>query len=101
MSAEDVLPALGRRGKLMWAPYSQERTLLPNRATRSLENPLRSADPPRPPVAEAPPAEPFPAEPFPLVYDELREVAHRQLEREADGHTLNTTALVHEVYLRL
>ena len=40
-------------------------------------------------------------EAFPLVYDELREVAHRHLEREAQGHTLSTTALVHEAYLRL
>jgi RNA polymerase sigma factor (TIGR02999 family) len=41
------------------------------------------------------------AETFPLVYDELRRVAHRHLEREAEGHTLSTTALVHEAYLRL
>ena len=38
---------------------------------------------------------------FPLVYDELRCLARRQLRREADGHTLSTTALVHEAYLRL
>jgi RNA polymerase sigma factor (TIGR02999 family) len=38
---------------------------------------------------------------FPVVYDELRRVAHRQLRDEATGHTLGTTALVHEVYLRL
>lgn len=38
---------------------------------------------------------------FPLVYDELRTVAHRQLRDESTGHTLDTTALVHEVYLRL
>ena len=38
---------------------------------------------------------------FPRVYDELRRVAHRHLEREAEGHTLSTTALVHEAYLRL
>lgn len=38
---------------------------------------------------------------FPVVYDELRRVAHRQLRGEATGHTLGTTALVHEVYLRL
>lgn len=38
---------------------------------------------------------------FPLVYDELRRLARRQLRREADGHTLSTTALVHEAYLRL
>jgi RNA polymerase sigma factor (TIGR02999 family) len=33
--------------------------------------------------------------------DELRRVAHRRLELERDGHTLNTTALVNEVYLKL
>jgi RNA polymerase sigma factor (TIGR02999 family) len=38
---------------------------------------------------------------LPLVYDELRRVAHRQLGRERTGHTLSTTALVHEAYLRL
>ena len=38
---------------------------------------------------------------FPLVYDELRHLAHRQLQRESAGHTLSTTALVHEAYLRL
>ena len=38
---------------------------------------------------------------LPLVYDELRRVAHRQLGRERSGHTLSTTALVHEAYLRL
>lgn len=37
----------------------------------------------------------------PLVYDELCEMAHRQLANERAGHTLNTTALVHEAYLRL
>lgn len=38
---------------------------------------------------------------FPVVYDELRRVAHRTLRGEPVGHTLSTTALVHEVYLRL
>ena len=38
---------------------------------------------------------------FPLVYEELRRLAHRQLRHESDGHTLSTTALVHEAYLRL
>lgn len=38
---------------------------------------------------------------FGAVYDELRRLAHHQLQREADGHSLNTTALVHEAYLRL
>lgn len=37
----------------------------------------------------------------PLVYDELRRIASRQLRRESVGHTLNTTGLVHEAYLRL
>jgi len=36
-----------------------------------------------------------------LVYDELKRIAHRQLARERPGHTLQTTALVHEAYLRL
>jgi RNA polymerase sigma factor (TIGR02999 family) len=38
---------------------------------------------------------------LPLVYDDLRRIAHRQLGRERDGHTVSTTALVHEAYLRL
>jgi RNA polymerase sigma factor (TIGR02999 family) len=38
---------------------------------------------------------------LPLVYGELRRIAHRQLAGEPDGHTLSTTALVHEAYLRL
>ena len=37
----------------------------------------------------------------PLVYDELRNVARRRLQREQPGHPLQATALVHEVYLRL
>lgn len=37
----------------------------------------------------------------PLVYAELRAIAHRQLRRERDHHTLSTTALVHEAYLKL
>ncbi len=35
------------------------------------------------------------------VYDELHRQAHRYLRRERPGHTLQTTALVHEVYLKL
>ena len=38
---------------------------------------------------------------MPLVYDQLRQVAHGQLGAEPTGHTLTTTALVHETYLRL
>ena len=37
----------------------------------------------------------------PLVYDELRRIARRYMEREPAGHTLQTTALVNEAYLRL
>jgi RNA polymerase sigma-70 factor (ECF subfamily) len=38
---------------------------------------------------------------IPLVYAELRTIAARYLSREAAGHTLQSTALVHEAYLRL
>ena len=38
---------------------------------------------------------------LPMVYDELRHMAQRHLRRERDGHTLQGTSLVHEVYLRL
>jgi RNA polymerase sigma-70 factor (ECF subfamily) len=37
----------------------------------------------------------------PLVYEELHQVAHRYMARRAPDHTLQTTALVNEVYLRL
>ena len=37
----------------------------------------------------------------PLVYKDLRALAHGYLKRERPGHTLQTTALVHEAYLRL
>lgn len=37
----------------------------------------------------------------PFVYDELRRLARRHLRSERQGHTLRTTALVHEAYLRL
>ena len=37
----------------------------------------------------------------PLVHAELRRLARRQMRRERDGHTLQTTALVNEAYLRL
>jgi RNA polymerase sigma factor (TIGR02999 family) len=38
---------------------------------------------------------------FPLVYAELRRVAGREMRHEKPGRTLQTTALVHEAYLRL
>jgi len=36
-----------------------------------------------------------------IVYQELKELAHHYLRRERPGHTLQTTALVHELYLKL
>ena len=38
---------------------------------------------------------------IPVVYDELRRVARRRFRNEPPGHALQSTALVHEVYLRL
>jgi len=38
---------------------------------------------------------------LPLVYEELRQQASRYLRRERVGHTLQTTALIHEAYLKL
>src|SRR4051794_21261540 len=37
----------------------------------------------------------------PIVYNELRRIAHHYMRGERAGHTLQTTALVNEVYLRL
>ena len=38
---------------------------------------------------------------LPLVYDELRRLAHHYMRQERPDHTLQTTALVHEAYLRV
>lgn len=38
---------------------------------------------------------------IPFVYQELKQMARRQLINERDNHTLNTTGLVHEAYLKL
>jgi RNA polymerase sigma factor (TIGR02999 family) len=38
---------------------------------------------------------------MPLVYEELRRLAHHYLRQERSDHTLQSTALVHEAYLRL
>jgi len=38
---------------------------------------------------------------LPLVYDELRRIAHHYMRQERPDHTLQSTALVHEAYLRL
>src|SRR3954453_12246177 len=37
----------------------------------------------------------------PIVYEELRRLAHHYMRGERGGHTLQTTALVNEVYVRL
>lgn len=37
----------------------------------------------------------------PLIYDELRRIAHRYARRERHSHTLQTTALINEAYVRL
>jgi RNA polymerase sigma-70 factor (ECF subfamily) len=55
---------------------------------------LRTSDTPDP---QARPVD----ELVPLVYDELRRVAARYLRREAQGNTLQPTALVHEAFLKL
>lgn len=38
---------------------------------------------------------------IPLVYEELRRMAHRYMRKERPGHTLQTSALVHEAFVRL
>lgn len=38
---------------------------------------------------------------YPIVYNELHAMAHKQMQKERNGHTLNTTALVHEAYIKL
>ncbi len=38
---------------------------------------------------------------LPLVIDDLRRIAQNQMERETPGHTLEATAVVHELYLKL
>ena len=38
---------------------------------------------------------------LPRIYAEMQEMAHRHMRGERAGHTLNTTALVHEAYLKL
>jgi RNA polymerase sigma factor (TIGR02999 family) len=38
---------------------------------------------------------------YDVVYPQLRRIAHRHLHEERDGHTLGTTGLVHETYMKL
>ena len=38
---------------------------------------------------------------LPLIYDQLRRIAREYMRREREGHTLQSTALVHEAYLKL
>jgi RNA polymerase sigma-70 factor (ECF subfamily) len=65
-----------------------------NGSTRPSHDPLAAADPGAASAAEL-------DDVFPAIYDELRRVAHRHLRGERSGHTLGTTALVHEAYLEL
>lgn len=60
-----------------------------------------SAEPPRVPSPDEAPAEAAVEELTTMVYAELRTLARRHLARERPGHTLQTTALVHEAFLRL
>lgn len=48
-------------------------------------------------MSEGPPEGGF----FPLVYEELRRLAAAKLAKESAGHTLDSTALVHEAYLKI
>lgn len=52
------------------------------------------------PLADAPPQD-GPDALFNAVYERLKAMAHRQLARHARANTLDTTALVHELYLRI
>ena len=72
----------------MLQTYEQEMTV-PRRTVTALLNAMRAGEP------EALDRL------VPVVYDELRRMAHHKLRFERPGHTLNTTALVHEAYLRL
>jgi RNA polymerase sigma factor (TIGR02999 family) len=38
---------------------------------------------------------------MPLIYEELRKMARRYMRQQNSGHTLQTTALIHEAYLRM
>ena len=38
---------------------------------------------------------------MPLVYEELHRLAHRHMNRESPGHTLQTSALINEAFVRL
>src|SRR5256885_13100332 len=38
---------------------------------------------------------------MPLIYEELRKMARRYMNQQNPGHTLQTTALIHEAYLRM
>jgi RNA polymerase sigma factor (TIGR02999 family) len=72
---------------------------------------LLSSDPPNPPAQDDPTApllhavgcgnELATSEWLPIIYTELRRLAAKKMAREAPGHTLQPTALVHEAWLRL
>ena len=60
----------------------------------------RPADIPAPVSAQAEPSAST-HDLFPKLYNQLHDLAHSRLRHESNGHTLQTTALVHEVYMRL
>ena len=66
----------------------EERLVSPHRVTQLLEQWSRGDDTAL-------------SELTPLVYEELRRLAHRYMEGQRPDHTLQTTALVNEAYLRL
>ena len=62
----------------------------------------RNRGEPDPPLVSEAGVDPAAAESFfPVLYEELRRIAHRHLSDEREGHTLSTTALVHEAYVKL
>lgn len=78
-----ALPALNGR-----SPHSFQPPVGPMTSSHDEPEPLRPA---------GQPADQY----LPLVYDELRRLAAAQLAREQPGQSLDSTALVHEAYLRL
>ncbi|MEP7383152.1 MAG: ECF-type sigma factor [Gemmatimonadota bacterium] len=90
----DIFKSTG--GRLRAAP-TRHATVTPPVMTA---DPERSADDPTSAALEPAASRELDGR-FAAVYEELRRVAHHRLRSEAAGHTLSTTALVHETYLKL
>jgi RNA polymerase sigma factor (TIGR02999 family) len=86
-------PARGGAGK----PHAK--TSLPRDSSMSDSREQSSRDDGLPPVSRD--AGVTVDQMIPLIYNELRRIAHHRLRAEQTGHTLETTGLVHEAYLRL